>query len=83
MKKLEEVELKVNDLANQVFNEEIKSWQEKGADLLGIGARVRAFHSKYWHQEVETEERWREIYKEMDIQVKVDFKIERTGMDWK
>ncbi|MCM3388748.1 Ger(x)C family spore germination protein [Ureibacillus chungkukjangi] len=83
LKKLEEVELKVNDLANQVFNEEIKSWQEKGADLLGIGARVRAFHSKYWHQEVETEERWREIYKEMDIQVKVDFKIERTGMDWK
>lgn len=83
LKKLEEVEKKVNDLANTVFNEDLEKWQEKEADLLGIGARVRAFHSKYWHQEVKTEERWREIYKEMDIQAKVDFKIERTGMDWR
>lgn len=33
--------------------------------------------------EVKTEERWREVYKEMEIEVKFNAKIKRTGMDWK
>ncbi|WP_168193904.1 Ger(x)C family spore germination C-terminal domain-containing protein [Lysinibacillus sp. SGAir0095] len=51
--------------------------------VLGIGSRVRAKYPSYWGEEVKTSENWDEIYKEMDVQVQVDFKIKRTGMDWK
>ena len=82
-KKLEEVEKKAGEKGDKLFNDLVKKTQEKESDVLGIGAKIRAFHSDYWNKEVKTDERWLEIYKEMDIEVKVAFNIRRTGMDWK
>ena len=82
-KKLEEVEKAANNEANKIFNNLIEKLQEDESDVLGIGARVRAYHSKYWKKEIKAEENWLEIYKEMEIKAIVDFKIKRTGMDWK
>ncbi len=82
-KKLEEIETKVNELGDKVFSDLVKKSQKKESDIFGVGARFRAYHSKYWDNEVKTDEHWYGIFKEMDIQVKVNFKIRRTGMDWK
>ena len=82
-KKLEEIETKASEQVEEILNDLVEKWQEDQSDVLGIGARIRAYHSKYWDQDVKDEEKWRELYKEMDIQVNVRFKIMRTGMDWK
>lgn len=57
--------------------------QKNQSDILAIGARIRAKYPKYWDNEVKTNERWAEIYKDIDIKIKIKFIIERSGMDWK
>jgi spore germination protein KC len=66
----------------EICNELVKKLQEEGSDVFGLGARVRAKFGWYWDQEVKTDEKWSEIFKEMDIKVTVDYSIRRTGMEW-
>lgn len=56
--------------------------QVKGSDLIGIGARVRAKYGTYWDKEIKNDEKWTEVYKDMDIDVRVTYNIRRTGMEW-
>ncbi|MEJ9281853.1 Ger(x)C family spore germination protein [Ureibacillus thermosphaericus] len=81
--KLQELEKSATELGGKVLNSLVKKLQQDESDILAIGARVRAYHPKYWEENVKTEDAWREIYKEMDIQVKMDYKILRVGMEWK
>jgi len=82
-KKLEEVEKEANEQVEEILNDLVGRWQKDKSDVLGIGARIRAYHSNYWDKDIKTDDKWTETYKEMDIQVNVNFKIRRTGMDWK
>lgn len=80
---MQELEKSASELGGKALNSLVKKLQQDESDILAIGARVRAYHPKYWEENVKTEDAWREIYKEMDIQVKMDYKILRVGMEWK
>jgi spore germination protein KC len=79
---VKKIEKRANKKMEDISNEFVKKLQEKGSDVLGLGARVRAKFGYYWDQNVKTDENWSEIFKEMDVQVKVSYSIRRTGMEW-
>ncbi|MBD8027645.1 Ger(x)C family spore germination C-terminal domain-containing protein [Ureibacillus sp. Re31] len=81
--KIKELEKEASRIANEKFKETVEKWQEKESDILGLGARVRAFYPKYWDENVKTDEKWAELYKEMTIKVNVQYHIKHTGMQWK
>ncbi|RFB14818.1 Ger(x)C family spore germination protein [Bacillus sp. HNG] len=80
--KMKQIEKAANQKMDEVSSELIKELQEHGADILGLGARVRAKFGTYWDEEVKTDEKWSDIYKDMDIKVTFDYTIRRTGMNW-
>lgn len=81
--KIKELEKEASRIANEKFKETVEQWQEKESDILGLGARVRAFYPKYWDENVKTDEKWAEIYKEMTIKVNVQYHIKHSGMQWR
>lgn len=81
-KQLEKLEKAANQKRGEICKELLAKLQEEGSDILGLGARIRAKYGAYWDKEVKTEEKWSEIYKEMDIKVNVHHQIRRTGMEW-
>jgi spore germination protein KC len=80
-KKLTQLEQAANQKREELCRELLKKTQEQGSDIWGLGARVRAKYGRYWDEEVKDDETWSEIYKDMDIDVKVNYKIRRTGME--
>ncbi|WP_010096680.1 Ger(x)C family spore germination protein [Ornithinibacillus scapharcae] len=80
---IEKLEKETMKKANQIASELIEKLQSDGSDIFGIGARIRAKYASYWDREVKSDERWAEIYKEMDIRVDYDINITDTGMEWK
>ncbi|RKQ19620.1 Ger(x)C family spore germination protein [Ureibacillus endophyticus] len=81
--RVEEIEELASNIATKKYNQVIKKWQENESDVLGIGARVRAKFPKYWSEEVKTIDRWYEIYKQLNMEVKVRCEIIRTGMEYR
>ena len=81
-KNLKKLERAANKKSEEICKELLKKVQKEGSDVLGLGARIRAKYGEYWNQEIKTEERWSEVYKEMDIKVTVDYHIKRAGMEW-
>ncbi|MFS0864622.1 Ger(x)C family spore germination protein [Fredinandcohnia sp. 179-A 10B2 NHS] len=79
---VEKIEKKANEITEENCMKLLKQLQEKGSDVLGLGARIRAKHSAYWKTEVKTEDKWAEVFKDMEIKVSFDYTIRRTGMDW-
>lgn len=65
-----------------ICHELIKKLQKEGSDILGLGARIRAKYGWYWDREVKTDEKWSEIFKEININVTVKYRIRRTGVEW-
>ncbi|MCM3316660.1 Ger(x)C family spore germination protein [Rummeliibacillus stabekisii] len=51
-----------------------KKCQEASSDVLGIGEDIRAYHPQLWK-----EGKWKEIYKNIKIEVKLNVKIIRSG----
>ncbi|AMW98061.1 Ger(x)C family spore germination C-terminal domain-containing protein [Rummeliibacillus stabekisii] len=51
-----------------------KKCQEASSDVVGIGEEIRAYHPNLWK-----EGKWKELYKDMEIEAKVDVQIERSG----
>ncbi|CAM5199816.1 hypothetical protein UACE39S_02944 [Ureibacillus acetophenoni] len=45
---VEKIQVEASKKANEKFNELVQKWQKDQSDILGIGARVRAFFPKYW-----------------------------------
>ncbi|THE13001.1 Ger(x)C family spore germination protein [Bacillus timonensis] len=80
--KIKEIEKAASNKMEEVSSEFINRLQEQGADVLGLGARIRAKFGTYWDEEVKTDEKWSDIYKDMEIKVAFDYTIRRTGIDW-
>jgi spore germination protein KC len=80
---LRKVEEKAREKVEQLGNQLLAKLQEASADVLGIGARIKALYSDFWNKEIKNSEKWREVYKDMEIKLKVKYHIERTGMDWR
>jgi spore germination protein KC len=58
----------------------IKDMQKKGTDIFGFGEYVRAKKSHYWNQHIRSKDKWQEMFKDVEIEVKVNSKIRRIGM---
>ena len=74
----------IENIAEKSFEKEfekfIKEIQKKESDILGLGEYVRSDLSDYWDQEVKTSKKWREIYKEVAVDVKVKVRIIGVGL---
>lgn len=81
--KLYKIEKRASELVQDQAKELVAQLQKDQSDILGIGAILRAENSNYWDQEIKTTDKWAEVYKEMDIQINVNYDIERVGMEWK
>ncbi|MFT4414189.1 Ger(x)C family spore germination protein [Fredinandcohnia humi] len=81
-KRIKQIEIAVNHKKEEICNELLAKLQKEGSDVLGLGARIRAKYGDYWDTKVKSEEIWSEIYKEMKIDVKVEHRIRRAGMEW-
>ncbi|MEK5038575.1 Ger(x)C family spore germination protein [Sporosarcina sp. FSL K6-3457] len=57
------------------FNEVVKKLQEAKSDAVGFGRSVRAFHPRLWEKG-----KWQDTFSELDIHVKVEAEITRTGI---
>jgi spore germination protein KC len=80
---LRKVEDKAREKVEQLGNQLLAKLQAAKSDVLGIGARIMALHSDYWDKEIKTSENWREVYKNMEIKLQVNYHVERTGIDWR
>ncbi|WP_449540401.1 Ger(x)C family spore germination protein [Ferdinandcohnia sp. Marseille-Q9671] len=80
--KIKRIEKAANKKMKEISEELVMQLQEKGSDVLGLGARVRAKFGTYWNEVVKTDEKWSDIYKDMEIHVTFDYTIRRTGIDW-
>lgn len=57
------------------FNKVIKKLQEAKSDAVGFGRTVRAFHPNLWDKG-----KWSDTFSELEINVKVEAEITRTGI---
>jgi spore germination protein KC len=57
------------------FNKVIKKMQDAKSDAVGFGRTVRAFHPHLWNKG-----KWQDTFSELDINVKVEAEITRTGI---
>ena len=57
------------------FNKVIKKMQDAKSDVVGFGRTVRAFHPHLWNKG-----KWRDTFSKLDINVKVEAEITRTGI---
>lgn len=58
----------------------IADTQKKGSDIFGFGEYVRAKKPAYWNQHVKTKQAWQDVYKELQVEVKVNIHVRRIGM---
>lgn len=57
------------------FNEVIKKLQEAKSDPVGFGRHIRAFHPQVWDKG-----KWQDTFSNLEINVKVEAEITRTGI---
>lgn len=57
----------------------IKKLQAKESDIFGFGEYVRAKQPDYWNSQIQTKEKWREVYKDMTFEIQCKSKIRRVG----
>nr|WP_198044673.1 Ger(x)C family spore germination protein [Lysinibacillus timonensis] len=77
---IKQIEEKASKLLQVEMEKLIKETQEKKSDIFGFGEYVRGRLSKYWDEEIETTEKWKEIYKDLSVEVQAKVQIERVGM---
>ena len=71
----EELEEFLSKKLTEDFNKVIKKMQEAKSDVVGFGRTVRAFHPDLWKKG-----KWQDTFSELDIKIKVEAKIKRTGI---
>lgn len=81
--KLKQIELVATEHVENMLTTVIKKLQQDESDVLGIGARLRAFYPKYWNENVKNDEGWYELYKDLEIQINLNYEIRRVGMEWR
>lgn len=75
-KKEEELEKAISKRLSSEISRVIASCQEMNSDVFGYG---EIYRSSLRHSEL-TEEKWHELYKEMKVNVNVDFTLLRSGV---
>jgi spore germination protein KC len=78
-KVITKIEDQLSEQADKAYIALIKKTQEKGSDIFGFGEYVRAKEPKYWNEHIKTKEKWRELYKDVDVKVESTFSVRRIG----
>lgn len=66
--------------AGKMYRAFIDKMKEEGSDIFGFGEYIRAKEPRYWDRNIKTKEKWREIYKDIPVDVSVKIHIRRIGM---
>lgn len=74
-----QIEKELSEEGYKGYKNLIKKTQEKSSDIFGFGEYVRAKEPKYWNEHIKTEDNWRKMYKDVEIQVQTQFSIRRIG----
>ncbi|MBL0386219.1 Ger(x)C family spore germination protein [Tumebacillus sp. ITR2] len=77
---LQKIEESASQGAKKAIVSLIKQTQEDEADIFGFGEQVRGKESKYWDENIQTQEKWCRMYKDIPVDVTVSSKIRRVGM---
>ncbi|MEH7237128.1 Ger(x)C family spore germination protein [Bacillus sp. JJ1562] len=57
----------------------IKNMQAEQSDIFGFGEYFRAKQPAYWNSQIQTKEKWREVYKDLTFDIQCTTKIRRVG----
>ncbi|MFA6807514.1 MAG: Ger(x)C family spore germination protein [Eubacteriales bacterium] len=74
---IKELERRENEVIKKEIKQTIKKAKEFNTDVFGFGEAVYRKYPKEWE---ELEDKWDEIFPNLEIIVKVDAKIRRTGL---
>lgn len=77
---INQVEHQLEQVAEQAMRTFVAKTQSLGTDIFGFGEYVRAKEHSYWSAYVKTKEGWRNIYKDIEVDISVDIKIRHIGM---
>lgn len=77
---IKRIEKRVAEVIKREINMAVKKAQEFNTDIFGFGEAV---HRKYPSEWKELENKWDEIFPHLEVTVKVDAKIRRTGLIFK
>ncbi|UFJ40873.1 Ger(x)C family spore germination protein [Brevibacillus humidisoli] len=77
---LRKIEREAAQGAKLTIEKLIKKTKQKGSDIFGFGEYVRAKLPGYWNRHIGTTEKWRQMYKDVPVDVKVMVHIRRIGM---
>ncbi|MFS0614712.1 Ger(x)C family spore germination protein [Lederbergia ruris] len=58
----------------------IQKMQKEESDIFGFGEHVRAKQPAYWNKHVKTKEKWRQVFKDIDIEIEMDVQIQQSGI---
>jgi spore germination protein KC len=79
-KEIQELEKSFNKALEKEYQKLLEQTQEAGSDVYGFGEYIRGKFPDYWDKHVQTEEDWKEIYKNIDITVTANSQIRRSGL---
>ncbi|HEU5140613.1 MAG TPA: Ger(x)C family spore germination protein [Bacillales bacterium] len=71
----EELEKEMEKELSKQSTEMVQHLQEYGTDILGLGARIRAFHNGIWEKV-----HWNTAFSKAVVDIQYDVKIRRSGM---
>lgn len=77
---IRELERTISKNAELLYGKFISKLQRDGSDIFGFGEQVRAKLPQYWDREIQTTERWSEVFRTMDVEVRANIAIRRVGM---
>ncbi|MCJ7840064.1 Ger(x)C family spore germination protein [Lederbergia sp. NSJ-179] len=58
----------------------IRKMQKEESDIFGFGEHIRAKHPAYWNKHIQTKEKWRQVFKDINVEIEVDTQIEQSGI---
>jgi len=73
------IETDLSDRITQQYEDFIRQLQAEGSDIFGYGEYIRAKEPGYWNRHIRTKERWREAFKDLDVQVTAKLQVRRVG----
>jgi spore germination protein KC len=79
-KTIVKIQEEISNSSEKGIKKLIKKMQKDDSDIFGFGEYIRAKEPRYWNREIKTEKKWEEMFKDLDVEVKVTCKIRRTGM---
>jgi spore germination protein KC len=77
---IQKIEKVQREKAKKSYMDLIRKTQEKQVDIFGFGEYIRAKEANYWNENIRTKEEWQKQYRNLSVDVNVQFEIRRIGM---